>query len=319
MRYVNYITAIIFIIMPFFSIAASLDDAVNYKSLPDRAGLINAQAYTVQELVDKLPAALDEKGVFNNGDGNRKYKKLNEDARVIAFNNQKFGGCEAFYLFKYGAVGTGGLENTLRFAFPRDENTKINASNGIKHTLSYLKESTSLGKKCENRDEYLAVLKDVFNAVIQSSPNILQERLRIAEVDLQIMNQKKQQRDTIEASRLAEGKAIKDDLLQKRNETIFRNKKYEICRNTNDYKFYELSKTLEFNNQIIESAKLTIKQQEDGAKISGFVDKNVIHKMGITIVNANHANDENYEIYKKMGGSAKRKELVRGTNDPCTY
>lgn len=315
----KYSCIIIFLLIPLFTSAAGLDDAVNYKSASDRTGSTNTHAYTLQEIIEKLSNGLDEKGIFNNGQGNREYKKLNEDSRIIAFNKQNFGDCEAFYLFKYGSAGHGGLENTLRFIFPRDENSKINASNGIKHTLSYLNESTALGTKCENKNEYLTSLKNVFNAVIQARSNILNERLRIAEIDLQAVNQKKQQREAAELNRMSQGKAVLDDLLEKRNETILRNKKFEICTNTNEYKFYELTRVLEFNTRIIEESKLAIKQQEAGAKISGLVDKNIIHKMGIAIANSNQANDDNYLNYVKMGGTVKRKELVRAVSNPCTY
>lgn len=315
-------TSSIILLLPFFAYAAGLDDAVNYESKPIIAASTSVQAYTIQDIINKLPDALNNDGVYNSDSASMVYKKLDEDPRITAFNKEKFGECEAFYLYHFGSAGKGGFESVLRFSFPENDDLKTNASRGIKHSLAYLKES-SQGPKCANREKHLVQIKEIFNAVIQAAPMILQEKQRLVAMEHAEKLQKQDQANNrVSIKQQAENKAKSDKQANEFAEAKGReerSKKLNACQNTNGYRLYAVSATINNNQVIAKNSRLEMQHQEEGAKISGFVDKQVMYEMGNRIAGVSRLNKENFEIYKKLGGSARNVESVNELPDPCKW
>jgi len=204
--------------------------------------------------------------------------------------------------------------------FPENEDQKTNASRGIKNSLTYLKES-SQGSSCANREKYIVQIKEIFNAVIQAAPMILQEKQRLVAVAQADKIQKQEQekaRGRIKQQAEEKAKAGRQALaLAEAKGREERSKKIDACQNTNDYKLYAISAAINHNQVIAKNSRLEIQRQEEGAKISGLVDKQVMYEMGNRIAGVNRLNKENFEIYKQLGGSARNIESVKDLPDPC--
>jgi hypothetical protein len=93
--------------------------------------------------------------------------------------------------------------------------------------------------------------------------------------------------------------------------------KLKACQATNEYKLYEISATIEYNQAIARNAALEIQRQKEAAKISGYIDKPVMIEMGNRVAGANRLNKENFEAYRKLGGSARNLEAVKTLPNPC--
>lgn len=283
-------TGSIILLLPFFACADGIDDAVNFESKPIIAASTSVQAYTIQDIINKLPDALNDNGVYTSDSANMEYKQLDEDPRITAFNKEKFGECETFYLYRSGSAGGGGFEGVLGYLFPENEERKTNASSRIKHSLAYLKESTQ-GSRCANREKYLVQIKEIFNAVIQAAPMILQEKQRLVAMAQAEKIQKQDQenkrgriRQQAEEKAAADRQAIEFAEAKGHEE---RSKRINACQNTNEYKLYAISATINNNQVIAKNSRLEMQRQEEGAKISGFVDKRVMHEMGNRIAGVN--------------------------------
>lgn len=309
------LTPIAFFLIPLLACAANIDDVINYK--PPTQVVSNAlQAFSVTDIINILPTALDDKGVYR-GNESSVYKGFWEDPRAKSFDKENFGDCEAFYIQGFGSAAKGGFESILRFSFPENEESKINASRGIKYSLEYLEKTGTLGSKCTNREKHTARIKVIFNAIIQAAPEILKEKQRSIEIVTQKRMQEQLEKNVVQSKMQAEAKVKADGLVAESKLNEERNRKTEICQNSSEYKLYHSSAIIESNNAVVENAKLTIQRQEEGAKISGVLDKRVMYEMGNKIAEGSRLNTDNFEIYKKLGGTAKRKELVRKLNNPC--
>jgi hypothetical protein len=313
------LATIAYFLMPFLAYATDIDDAINYK--PSTQVASNAiQAFSIQDIIHILPTALDDKGVYHGDESSATYITYTsfwKDPRAKAFDKENFEECEAFYLHGFGSAAKGGFESILRFSFPENEERKINASKAIRYSLDYLEKNGTLGAKCANREKYTAVVKAIFNTIIQAAPEIIKEKQRSVEIAAQKRTQVQLEENFAQSKIQAEAKAKADGIVAESKSNDERNRKTEICQNSNEYKLYQSSAIIESNNVIVENAKLTIQRQEEGAKISGVFDKRVMYEMGNKIIEGNRLNTENFEIYKKIGGTAKRKELVRKLSNPC--
>ena len=200
---------------------------------------------------------------------------------------------------------------------------KVNASNGIKNSLAYLRTGNSGVAKCMNRDQYVDKTKAILDALVQAAPTVFAERQRVTQLAAQQKSQevmkenatlaKKQTDDTAKAAQKADIAAA----VSKADAEL--SKRVKACQATREYALYEMSHVIERNNYKTAAAQLAIQRQEDGAKISGMVDKQIMYDMGQVIASANRIKGENFELYKKLGGPVRSNELVRPFPNPCQF
>ncbi len=313
-----YIFAIcIFSMGSFCANAASLDDVINYQAPPAVVKVESKPPYTIQDILNKIPDALDDKGVLLPYSDNW---IRSEEPGAIAFDKEKFGECADFYIFNGGdSQGRKTINSTLLFLFSSVESEKERGRHNLKFGLERLSDPNSRrynAEACYNNPQLLTNYKEIINAVIQAAPSVLEEKRRLV-----AEKQNKAKREQ-QAKQEAEEKAVLErqaNMLAAEKAEEARLAKLTACKNSNAYKLYESSAMIEVNNSNIGWAKNKIMQQEEGAKISGFVDKRVMYEMGNTIAQATRSNTELYGIYKQSGGTAKSVELVRATSpsNPC--
>jgi hypothetical protein len=286
----NYLIAILVPIL-FSSInvvAADIDEIANYKP-SEKSSKAVAQPYSNEELIGIVSKSIDNNGVYV---GPRPFDY--GDPRLAALNESLFGRCDGFYLKGNWAKDL--VDYVLDFNFPKDEATKNNGAMGYNSRIKSIKEDyiDRMGpgntgcdsKSAMNRD--LSKLIGVLNSISLAAPRILQEKHSLLE-------REKAEKDAAEASEA----------------------KISICKNTKEYKIYESSEAILSNRKSAAEAKQEIEKQEAVAKISGFVDKGVMYKMGTQIATANRYNKENFDFYKKIGGTAGSIESVPRIADPC--
>lgn len=329
-----------FLLMPFFVCAAGIDDIVNYQPQPTQTAPKGAQPYTLQDVINNLPNALDDSGVYKgitrrDGWGRDGWIDPN-DPRALAFDEANFGECEEFYIHsdrnqfgKHNANNYGALVffSTLEYMFPANEIAKADASKMVKNNLAQLENkrnnfyTTETEQRCPNLDDYAVRLKEILNTVIQAAPAILVEKQRMVEIAQEANRRKQNQEIEIakakeQADEKAKGdrQAIEIAELKGREE---RANRLKACEATNAYKLYKSSAAIEYNQSLANNAHHAIQRQEEGAKISGYVDKAVMYKMGNVIVEANRLNKENFEGYKQLGGAARKIEAVKSLPNPC--
>jgi len=298
-----------------FACAAGIDDITGYQPSPAAKKTNTVEPYSINEIIKMLPRHLDDQGVYQ---GN--WIDMS-DPRAIALDEEKFGKCEDLYISR-GRYSRGGgvFDDTLSFIFPANEEAKIQASNSLKNQLAYIENPNELhysDKRCDNREQQVAQLKELLNAVIQAGPSILQEKQRMVD--------EKKNRDEQATAKAREQARVREKAESDRQAIILAEKKgseeraikLKTCQNTNEFKLYEASATIELNQRIADNAQREIDQQKEAEKISGYVDKKVMYEMGTIIAGAKRLNKENFEIYKNMGGSAKNVESVHSLPNPC--
>jgi hypothetical protein len=224
-----------------------------------------------------------------------------------------------------GKTGGSTFDWALRYLFPENEEQKVTASEAIKRNLAEIdRESNSeYGvKECAGWRNYSTNLKEILNAVIQAAPAILKEKQRRVELEqmakIQKQNQanekaraKQQAGEKAEADRQALALAESKGAEERANEL-------KACQATNEYKLYDISSSIENNQSIARSATLEMQRQKEGAKISGYVNKQVMYEMGNRVAGANRLNKEKFEVYKKLGGVARNVESVKTLPNPCS-
>ncbi len=307
--------AIVSLLLPVFAYAAGIDEITNYKSPPVKKEFV--EPYTIKEIMAMLPAKLNDQGVYGRGDALEW-----DDPRAKAFDEENFGKCRSLY-FSDGDRGRVLLWSTLRFIFPEDERSKEHASFTLKDNLTYVADPRNHldNNGCENRAQLVAKLKELLNTIIQAAPSILQEKQRIVDAAREeVAKRQKQQEVTVQAKKQAVEKAEADRqaiMIAEKNGSEERANKLKTCQNANAYKLYGITDSIEINKVIAKKAKQEIENQEAGAKISGYVDTQVMHKMGNIIAGVNKLNKENFVLYKNLGGSARSLESVYRLRNPC--
>ena len=299
-------------------IAAGIEDAMDYKPAVPVA-TASTQPFTVNDFIAIAPSALNNKAVFDGS--NLNYEKFWSDPRIVALDVSIFGECKSFYYSGYGSPSRSGIESALRFLFPRNEEQKVNASRGIRYSIEYLKNGNSGIPKCSNRDQYGEKTKAILDAIMQAGPAILAEKQRqieaAAQQEAQIANKEsaaiaRSQADAAakasQKSEVAAAAAVADAEAAK---------KLKACQSTREYQLFEVSSTIEQNNSREAAAQREIKQQEEGSKISGVVNKQIMYDNGQIIAKANRIKDENFVVYRKLGGLASRNDQVRQLPNPC--
>jgi hypothetical protein len=248
-------------------------------------------------------------------------------SRAEAFDKENFGECKELY-FNFAEVkssqsdGGYALELTMKFLFSSDEKDKVDASEKLKKTLSGFEGSMSYdNSRKSNCPSAYARLKEILNAVIEAAPGILEEKQRTFEIAQEAKT--KAQSQAIEKAKLKEQADAKEKAdmqamqLAEAKGREERANKLKACQSGNAYKLYETSVTINNNRVMANNARLAIQQQEEGAKVSGYVNKNVMYKAGNIIAEAESVKKGNFELYKKLGGTAWTIDSVEVLPNPC--
>jgi hypothetical protein len=303
------------LLLPLSASAAGLDDITGYRPAQSGGSVL---PYTVQDIINKLPSALDEDGVYKG-----EWVDF-RDPRAVATDEDQFGKCEFFYIRMNGKTGGHTFDWTLRYLFPENEAQKISASEVIKKNLAEIEreENSEYGvEACTDWRKYSANLKEMLNAVIQAAPTILKEKQRMVtaakEAKLQEQNQANEK---ARAKQQAQEKAEADKRaleLAERVGSEERANALKKCQATDGYKLYSVSATIEYNQAVARSAEMEIQHQKEASKISGVINKQVMYEMGNRVAGASRLNKENFEVYKKLGGAAKSIGAVKSLPNPC--
>lgn len=253
------------------------------------------QAYTANELISLIPTYASNSfssSVFDN-------------EKSEAFNRQNFGyDCQIFYpLITRNGEGSGLghqiFDNASRYLTEKNEHDKNEYANNIKEGLAELQKKSS--KICADGKgtEYFQRYQNLLNAILQAGPSIL----------AQTQNLILAQAENREKKYAKERKAI--------SEAMTKSAAVAECQKTPQHQAFFASYTIARNKPFLNHAQQEIQRQKDGAKISGYVDKNVMYEMGNTISRINKENSDAFKIYKKYGGSANNIESVNLLTDPC--
>lgn len=310
--------ASILFLLTFSVFAAGIEDITGYQP-PARAGG-SVAPYTIQDIINNLPSALDDDGIYKG-----RWVEWN-DPKAVATDEENFGKCEYFYIRLNGKMGGHTFEWTLHYLFPENEAQKITASEVIKRNFAEIERETNSEygvKACADWRNYSANLKVILNAVIQAAPAILKEKQRRIEfAQTEKLNKQNQAKEKTRAKQLAEEKDKADKLamvLAESKGREEREKNLKSCQATSVYKLHEVSASIAYNKTIANDAEQKIQHQKEVEKISGYVDKQVMYEMGDRIVGANKLNKENFEVYKKLGGTESSVESVRMLPNPCKF
>jgi len=92
----------------------------------------------------------------------------------------------------------------------------------------------------------------------------------------------------------------------------------EACLQSNKPKLNEISAAIVQDLSSINLSKERMQQQREGAKYSGFVDKQLMYELGNRIASLERRIKEYFDQYKQLGGTEKSAELVRALQtNPC--
>jgi len=320
------IIASILLLQPFFASAAGVDDLLNTKApsteiiKPAVPKKETAVPYTQKEIIDRMQIYLDSNDNYDSSQASKAYDK----ERTEAFNNENFGACHLFAirfdnpsedfsdkLIDHPAGRT--FFKTIQVLYPTShdglskEEAKARAIQAMKDGIAILQDPNTwsrIGSTCEDHDKYFARYKELLDAVIQAQPAIRAEKQRLA-------LEERQKYEKRQAATEASNKARMDA-------EIARQEKINTCANSDQYKLYRISANIEYYRTIANQAQQEIDRQNQGAKISGFVDKQVMYNMGSKIAEVDRVNKENFVIYKQVGGTAKNVKSVPALpTNPC--
>lgn len=314
----------IFLLAPFMTYAADIDNIINYKSPPTPLSAEIVQPYSIQDIIAKLPESIDDNGIYIQNYDRILGENWINDPRFVAFDEGNFGKCEEYYIRMENNYGGIIFRSTLKYLFPKNEEMKARASEDLQSAMTYIKHPGNLNYgngKCDNRNKYHIKLTELLNALIEAAPMILQEKQHMVAM-VQAANILKQdqenERARIKQQSEAKAEAEREAMeLAEMRENEERTNKLETCRNKITYRLYEISTIIEHNRRMANDALQEIHRQKEGEKISGYVDKQVMYRMRNIIVGANNLNKDNFKMYKRLGGSARQVESVKSLSDPC--
>lgn len=294
--------------------ADSLDDIINEKPAPASVKVTQLPPFSAKTFIDEITDVLDDNGSLKS----RGWLPRDIQEKAVDFDKENFGECIDFYLQRGGTAsptyGSEALANTSSFLFSATESEKEIGRSNLKMYLGMLAEPgyrKYSPKSCVGNPKPLENLKELLNTIINAAPAIIDEKRRLAAVH--------REEDAKKQAKLDEEKQrVQTALLAAERAEEERLAKLTACRETSAYKLYESSALIVLVNSQANSAKLEIKHQEEGAKISGYVDKQVMYKMGNTIAEATRLNQELFASYRKLGGPAKNVESVRELPNPCS-
>lgn len=253
------------------------------------------QAYTTNELISLIPVYASKSytsGVFDN-------------EKAEAFNRQNFGyDCQIFYPLttrngEGGGLGHQIFDDASRYLTEKNEKDKNEYAQKVKEGLSELQKRSV--KVCTDGRgvEYFGRFQTLLSAILQAGSSISTETQRLIGV----------QNDSREKKYAEERKSISD---AQAKATV-----NAACQRTPQYQAYAASYVIARNKPYLNSAQQEMQKQKDGAKISGYVDKNRMHELGNIISKINKENSEAFQIYTKFGGPVNEIGAVSVLANPC--
>jgi organic radical activating enzyme len=283
--------------------------------------------YTVQDIVKMLPIYVSNSGsyVSLNLDYYHRDQFINivpnvptpEEmlfvaARVEAFNSNNFGNCEEFYLHlnqleknfdimrSRDWLAEYTFRQYLKVLFnggrpPYEEN--VSATQSLLQRLQNPETFSGHRSTCEEHEKYFVRFKEILDAVTQAAPAIVEQNKRIAQA---IRDTKNKEYEDVAAKSAA------------------REKTRNACLNSNQYKLYSFSQMIAGNRTQIAWAQQVIEREKAGAKISGYVNKQIMYEKGNQIASLKASNEEKFKYYKAAGGTAKNIDSVNAISvNPC--
>ena len=188
-----------------------------------------------------------------------------------------------------------------------------------------------LGKYCGNApfvaafqrfsEEYAQVLQETLRAETQ-----IVQREQDAAAAIEQAEKAKEEAETkrrVAAQEIASKKqvAIEEKFKVEINAEDFKvqnlRAQYYSCQENNAYKILRVENDISENKKSIGYYESVIQREEDGAKYSGFVDKEKMYKAGQAIAQFRTMIANNFARYKKLGGLAPTGDTVTITPDPC--
>lgn len=327
--------AVATILCPMFALAENLQsaDALLQKYAPVPEVKVaqpeikkEVVGYTVQDIVKMLPIYVDHRG---------KYGRLNSDyydrdrfintvpnvptpeemlfvaERVEAFNQANFGSCDRYYLHLSQLEKNFDIMRSrdwlAEYAFRSYLETLFNGKSNpdewnVSATLDLLKSlqnpETFAGRsECSEHEKYFVQFKEILDAVTQAAPAIVEQNKRIAQA---IRDTKIKEYEDVAAKSVA------------------REKTRNACLNSNQYKLYYFSQIIAGNLTQIAWAQQAIEREKAGAKISGYVNKQIMYEKGNQIASLKASNEEKFKYYRAAGGTAKKIDgVIAASVNPC--
>lgn len=314
----------IFLLAPFITFAAGIDNILNYESPPIPLSAEIVRPYTIQDIITKLPESIDDNGIYIQDYDRILGENWINDPRFVAFDEGNFGKCEEYYIRIENNYGGIIFKSTLKYLFPKNEEMKTRASEDLQAAITYVQNPDNLNYsngKCENRNKFYIKQTELINALVEAAPIIFQEKQHmVAMAQAANILKQDQENERARVKQQSEEKAVAERVAMEfaeMTENEERNNKLEACRNKITYRLYEISTIIEHNRRVANDALQVIHQQQKGAKISGQVNKQVINRMGKIIDGANTLNKDNFKMYKRLGGSSRQVESVKSLSDPC--
>ncbi len=285
------------------SFSASLEEITNYKKAEPEQ--IIAKSYSVKEIIDILLNHIDDDGRYVGGGNNNARTFSSEDARLAAFNKEKFGNCKEFYINTVASGGDMAFNSTIEFLLANNESSRERHSSDVQYALDSLEDPYLARTQSECKDNlvYATELRSLLDSIAKIVPSILDEKHKRVETA-----------KAKEKMLLAKDLERKSAGLKAKDENA---KKLTACRQKPKYKLYEVSLIIQRNNEIARYSQKEIDAQNEGAKISGVVNKRVMYEAGNRIVGAKASNKEAFVSYRKLGGTAKTPEAIAPTINPC--
>lgn len=322
------------ILNPIVAKAEDLEQLLNEKSSsPAVQATPTAHPYSLEELIKIIPNHLDDQihyGAGHECPENAGCLTLDNDA-LMEFNKETFGDCREFYIYLssndlprnthlyaslYGInKGRYIFSTALQSLFGDTEAEKQTAKVELK-TLLTNEEFLSTCTKF-NRWQIKVFLSDIFKAapliaqekqqqVNEKQAKLAQEKRRATEAHQRIMDE-----ENAQAAKAAKQQAEKE---QRIKESIER---HERCVATDTYKLHTITQQIVFTQQMKKAAEARIQKEDEVAKISGVVNKEVKYEAGKWVVEAKTLLPQLFAKYKALGGTATSLDNVVEVPDPC--
>ena len=271
-----------------------------YEGSALEVNVTGVQPYTMQEVVDRIVSigTIDEEAtgvrmqdagfisLLNNvpvPTSDESNFGWNFDPPGVAFDRATFGPCQRFYIF------------SSRFV-DGDPDPPVNTSGATGTDIVYMY------LIAEFKDNSFKKIQPVFDWIVKNDDSV---GCSTAAKKLASDNFS----DFIKILS-ASGKI-------KHQQQIENLKARTACFASGDRKLAHASTEI-FNAQTdLSNSKARLAQENDAAKISGFVDKQLMYNLGKTILTDTQWLNTNFPVYKKMGGTAKTPLDVTALPDPC--
>jgi len=306
---------ILLLLFPFLAYGAGIDDILNQQPATKQVspGSKNAMPQVVVPYNTQDVLKISSDYLIHNEKNYEVWDHMTlifDVQRADAFNKTNFGSCDEFYplgqpqinsISKY-RKGEELFFKVLDYASEPDERNKADDREGIKNGFLILARIANSDSRCHDQT-YTIRLKELFDTIIQAGPTILAEKQRATAENIKSHQVAEQQSQAKASASL--------------NEALLANKKVITCQNTNQYRAYVASDLIVKDQGAISVNQGIIDRQNEGAKSSGFVDKQQMYIAGTNIANYHARDKETFKTYKQNGGSASSVESVQRLANPC--